>query len=123
MIFDLSDQQVWLLRADDTVARTYLASGSRYGQLRPGNYKVFSKSSITTSWNSNARMQYMVRFARGPQANIGFHSIPRYPNGHYSQTEAQLGYPLSDGCVRQRLSDAKALWDFTPVGTPVIVTP
>ena len=120
--FSISSQQVWLVNADGSVARTYLVSGSRFGQLRPGTYSVFSRSSTTTSWNSKAKMQYMVRFARGKNAAIGFHSIPRYPSGKLAQTEAQLGLPLSDGCVRQRVSDAKALWDFAPVGTSVIVT-
>lgn len=120
--FSISSQQVWLVNADGSVARTYLVSGSRFGQLRPGRYSVFSRSSTTRSWNSKAKMQYMVRFARGKNAAIGFHSIPRYPSGLFAQTEAQLGLPLSDGCVRQRVSDAKALWDFAPVGTSVIVT-
>ena len=120
--FSISAQQVWLVNADGTVARTYLVSGSRYGQLRPGTYSVFSRSTAARSWNSNSRMQFMVRFARGKNAAIGFHSIPRYPNGKFAQTEHQLGLPLSDGCVRQRVTDAKALWDFAPVGTRVIVT-
>jgi len=42
-------------------------------------------------------------------------------DGTYAQSEAQLGQRLSDGCVRQRLSNAKLLYDFAKVGTPVIV--
>ena len=36
------------------------------------------------------------------------------------QTEAQLGTPLSRGCVRQRRADAIALWEFAPLGTVVV---
>jgi lipoprotein-anchoring transpeptidase ErfK/SrfK len=122
VFFDISDQQVWLVTPEGTVARTYLVSGSRYDQLKPGTYKVFSKSAKTTSWNSRATMNYMVRFTRGQNAAIGFHDIPRYPNGKQAQTLSQLGLPLSDGCIRQRASDAKALWEFAPVGTTVVVT-
>jgi lipoprotein-anchoring transpeptidase ErfK/SrfK len=122
VFFDISDQQVWLVRPNGTIARTYLVSGSRYDQLNPGTYRVFSKSAKTTSWNSRATMNYMVRFTRGKNAAIGFHDIPRYPNGTVAQTLSQLGLPLSDGCIRQRASDAKALWDFAPVGTTVVVT-
>jgi hypothetical protein len=48
-------------------------------------------------------MQYMVRFTYGTRTGtpIGFHDIPQRPNGSYSQTVAQLGRPLSHGCVRQ----------------------
>jgi lipoprotein-anchoring transpeptidase ErfK/SrfK len=37
------------------------------------------------------------------------------------QTPAQLGTPLSHGCIRQRTADAKALWHFAPLGTTVVV--
>lgn len=121
MVFDISEQRVWLVRADGTIVRSYPVSGSRYGQLQAGDYSVFSSSRRTTSWNSRATMNYMVRFARGRNAAIGFHDIPRYPDGRLAQTEGQLGTPLSDGCVRQRTADARALWNFAPVGTKVIV--
>jgi len=37
------------------------------------------------------------------------------------QTRAELGRALSSGCVRQARDDAKALWDFAPLGTRVVV--
>jgi lipoprotein-anchoring transpeptidase ErfK/SrfK len=43
-------------------------------------------------------------------------------DGRLLQTRAQLGTPQSHGCIRQWLPDAKALWDFAPVGTKVVVT-
>jgi lipoprotein-anchoring transpeptidase ErfK/SrfK len=42
-------------------------------------------------------------------------------DGHLVQTRAQLGTPLSHGCIRQWRPDAKALWRFAPVGTSVVV--
>ena len=38
------------------------------------------------------------------------------------QTVAELGTPLSHGCIRQKRADAIALWDFAPLGTTVVVT-
>jgi lipoprotein-anchoring transpeptidase ErfK/SrfK len=66
-------------------------------------------------------MKYMVRFAHGATAAIGFHDIP-IDDGERVQTRDQLGTPLSHGCVRQWRPDAKALWDFAPLGTTVVVT-
>jgi lipoprotein-anchoring transpeptidase ErfK/SrfK len=37
------------------------------------------------------------------------------------QTLSELGTPLSDGCIRQDVDDAKALYEFAPVGTAVVV--
>ena len=124
IVFDLSRQRVWLVNESAGWVKTYLVSGSKYDyHHRPGVYKVFSKSRTTTSYLGNATMNYMVRFDRGKSANIGFHDIPKYKDGSFAQTEQQLGTPLSDGCVRQRLSNAKTLYEFAEVGTPVIVIP
>lgn len=122
VVYDITAQQVWLVEADDAVARTYLVSGSRYDQLDPGTYRVFSKSRHATSWHGSQSMEFMVRFQRGARANIGFHDIPvSTSTGDELQTPAELGTPLSDGCIRQDVVDAKAMWRFAPVGTPVVV--
>jgi lipoprotein-anchoring transpeptidase ErfK/SrfK len=123
VVFDITAQQVWLVDATNTVARTYKVSGSRYNQLPTGTFSVFSTSRNTTSWHGTETMEYMVRFYRGERSNIGFHDIPVVTaTGAEIQSLAELGVPLSDGCIRQDVVDAQALWDFAPVGTPVVVT-
>jgi lipoprotein-anchoring transpeptidase ErfK/SrfK len=122
VVYDISDQRVWLVEADDTVARTYRVSGSRYDQLDPATYQVFSRSRHATSWHGTESMEFMVRFHRGARSNIGFHDIPvNTSTGAQVQTVADLGTPLSDGCIRQDVVDAEALWTFAPLGTPVVV--
>jgi lipoprotein-anchoring transpeptidase ErfK/SrfK len=122
VVYDISAQQVWLVETDDTVARTYRVSGSRYDQLDPGTYRVFSRSLHATSWHGTESMEFMVRFHRGARANIGFHDIPvNTSSGDEVQTLAELGTPLSDGCIRQDVVDAKAMWRFAAEGTPVVV--
>jgi len=97
-------------------------SGSKYDQLKPGSYEVFSASRHATSWTGSETMEYMVRFHRGRNSNIGFHDIPvKTSTGEEVQTLSDLGTPLSDGCIRQDVADAKALYEFAPVGTAVIV--
>lgn len=123
VVYDISAQRVWLVRGDGEVARSYLVSGSRYDQVVPGTYPVFSTSRHAVSWHGTETMEYMVRFTRGDNSNIGFHDIPvRAATGRAVQSLARLGTPLSDGCIRQRERDAAALWQFAPVGTPVVVT-
>lgn len=122
IVFDQSDQRVWLIGDDGDVERTYRVSGSRYDNLKPGSYTVLSKARHATAFDASGTMQYFVRFATGFSEPIGFHSVPRDNSGHLEQTKAQLGLPLSAGCVRQWESDAIALWNFAPVGTTVTVT-
>lgn len=120
VVFDMSDQRVWLVSARDTVRRTYLVSGSVTDNLAAGEYEVFSRSMDAIGVDDSGTMRYMVRFAHGTRAAIGFHDIP-VRRGKKLQTAAQLGTPQSHGCVRQRTSDAKALWAFAPLGTQVVV--
>lgn len=118
IVYSVSRQRVWLVEADNQLRTTYLVSG-RAGTPRPGTYRIFSKSRFASS--GSARMQYMMRFAKGRRLAIGFHSIPVNARGRPKQSEAELGRYRSAGCVRQRLSDAAFLWDWAPVGTTVVV--
>jgi lipoprotein-anchoring transpeptidase ErfK/SrfK len=83
---------------------------------------VYSKSFSTfATHNPSITWNYMVRFAVGPQGGgIGLHEIP-WQYGRPVQTVAQLGQPLSGGCLRQSHDDAVFTWNWTPVGTPVYV--
>jgi hypothetical protein len=121
VVFDMSAQRVWLVNAKDAVVRTYLVSGSLTDNLHPGSYHVYSKSRWAVGVDDSGVMQYFVRFTRGNNAAIGFHSIPT-KFGKLLQTRAQLGTPQSHGCIRQYIGNAKRLWAFAPVGTSVVVT-
>ena len=120
-MFDLSDQRVWLVRDDESVRSTYLVSGSVMDNLDAGRYHVYSRSERATSFDYTSTMRWMVRFTEGATSAIGFHAIPRDGNGRAVQSVAELGTPQSHGCIRQRPRDAKVLWDFAPIGTPVVV--
>ncbi|MBC7632790.1 L,D-transpeptidase [Aeromicrobium sp.] len=122
IVFDQSDQRVWLVGSGGVVKRTYRVSGSRFDNLRPGMFSVQSRSRHAVSYDYSGSLEYFVRFATGVSAPIGFHAVPRDNAGTLEQTKAQLGTPLSAGCVRQWRPDAIALWDFAPVGTTVVVT-
>ncbi len=120
VVFSQNDQRVWLISDDDEVERSYLVSGSVYDNLQPGSYAVFSRSEQAWGIDDSGTMRWFVRFAHGPNAAIGFHDIP-VDDGAPVQTLEQLGTPLSHGCIRQRTDDARALWDFAPIGTEVVV--
>ena len=121
IVFAMAAQRVWLVGdEDDDVERTYLVSGSLTDNLHAGTYSVYSKSEDAVGIDDSGTMKYMVRFAHGPNAAIGFHDIPVL-DGATVQTRAQLGTPQLHGCIRQWRPDAKALWRFAPVGSKVVV--
>jgi lipoprotein-anchoring transpeptidase ErfK/SrfK len=121
VVFSEAQQRVWLVGTGDRVQHTYLVSGSVYDNLDPGTYSVYSRSEQAWGIDDSGSMKYFVRFAHGDNAAIGFHDIP-IDDGQPVQTVAELGTPLSHGCIRQRRADAKLLWAFAPLGTKVVVT-
>jgi hypothetical protein len=120
VVFSEADQRVWLVNAENRVVSTYLVSGSLTDNLKPGRYAVYSRSRWAVGIDDSGVMQYFVRFTRGDNAAIGFHSIPT-KLGKPLQTVAQLGTPQSHGCIRQEMKDAERMWEFAPVGTRVVV--
>lgn len=121
-VFSQSEQRVWIVEADGTIARTYLVSGSTEDNLLPGTYSVYSRSRWAVGVDDSGAMQYFVRFTHGTDtgAAIGFHSIPT-KDGRPVETVAELGEPRSHGCIRQRRTDAIAMWNFAHLGTKVVV--
>lgn len=123
IIYDISAQRVWLVDRKDAVTRTYLVSGGRNRHLlHPGRYAVESKQPQAVSFDGKETMNYMVAFASGKHYPIGFHDIPARSDGTLVESRSQLGTPQSAGCIRQWITDARYLWDFAAVGTPVVVT-
>ena len=121
IVFSQSLQRVWLVGRARHVERTYLVSGSLTDNLDPGTYSVYSRSEQAWGVDDSGTMRWFVRFTQGDTgAAIGFHDIP-VDDGQRVQTQSQLGTPRSHGCIRQKESDAKALWAFAPIGTTVVV--
>ena len=121
IVYAQGGQHMWLVQADGTLFDSYPVSG-RANLPPPGRYRVFSKSPHTRAFYGGITMDHMVRFLQRPgKAAIGFHSIPVYPNGTPMQTEAELGQFRSGGCVRQRNDKAEQLYEWAPIGTPVVV--
>ena len=121
VVYDRAGQRVWLIEADGSLFDTYPVSG-RATSPSPGAYSVFSKSQYSSSPRTPVTMRHMVRFVEGITGlDIGFHSIPRTYSGIPIQTVDELGQPRSAGCVRQHDAKASQLYDWAPIGTPVIV--
>jgi hypothetical protein len=120
IVYSQSAMHVWLVEADGTVAREYPIIGRR-GLPKPGAYAVYSKSEQSVSPKYGLTFNWMVRFAYGKELRIGFHDIP-VKDGVPISDETQMGLPLGmGGCVRQTTENAKFLYGWASVGTPVVV--
>jgi len=122
IVYCNSCQRVWLMDDDQWAFASYTVSGRR-GTPRPGTYHVFRKlENGYAKSDPSLRLPWFVGFAYGSTTDIGFHGIPLRRNGSPIQSDDQLGRPLSHGCIREHQFTAKMLWDWTPIGTTVVVT-
>jgi len=122
IVFDQSDQRVWLVAADGTVKRSYLVTGSKMDNLRPGSYGVKSKTRYARTYRGGGTLEYFVKFTQGRTAAIGFHAVTKLNNGTLVYARADLGTARTPGCVELWRDNARTLWEFAPVGTSVVVT-
>jgi lipoprotein-anchoring transpeptidase ErfK/SrfK len=119
MVMSISQQRVWWVDESGAEIRTALVSG-RANTPQTGTFQVYSKTENATGLDGS-KMNYFVRFTKGPQGwAIGFHNIPKI-NGEPVQTEEQLGQTMSHGCIRQAEADAVFTWSFLDIGSTVVV--
>lgn len=122
LVYERMGQRVWALDENEQIIRSWLVSGSKYGNETVGTHKVYSRSDVSTAWNGKAFLYKMVRWLTTDIGAIGFHALPvRVSDGSLYQTEEELGQRLSGGCQRQANLDADFVWEFAQIGTPVIV--
>jgi len=119
IIYDNTNNRVYLIEATGELTKTHLVSG-RVGIPSAGRYRVYSESRYAWAPFDGITMEYMVRFARG-EWPYGFHSIPVWPDERPLQDSAQLGTHRSGGCVRQEFDDAQFVFGWAHVGDRVIV--
>lgn len=119
IIYDNTNNRVYLIEASGELAKTHLVSGRR-GIPGTGRYRVYSMSRYAWAPYDGITMEYMVRFARG-EWPYGFHSIPVWPDERPLQDSEQLGTHRSGGCVRQEFDDAAFVFDWAELGDRVIV--
>ncbi|MEY3655978.1 MAG: hypothetical protein RL114_336 [Actinomycetota bacterium] len=121
----LSEQRAYFYTASRRLIATLPVSTGAKDQTPVGTFKVFSKSAQAFFTPApNERMKFMTRFTKGRQGdNIGFHGIP------YKVTKngdipfyTPLGIaPVSHGCVRMRVTDAKWVFENMKIGSVVAV--
>ncbi|MBI4884021.1 MAG: peptidoglycan-binding protein [Actinobacteria bacterium] len=122
LVYSRAGQRIWAVDEDGQILRSWLISGSKYGNETPGTHQVYSRSEVSTAWNGKAYLPQMVRWLKTDIGAIGMHSIPIHVSDNtVYQTEAELGTRLSGGCQRQAPADADFVWAWADIGTVVVV--
>lgn len=111
--------QVLRLYEDGREVGSYLiSSGKRSTPTPKGNFQIYDKVGRAWSKEYQLSMPYWMAFI--PSGSYGIHELPEWPDGS-KEGAAHLGIPVSHGCVRLGVGAAKKVYDWTPIGTSVII--
>jgi hypothetical protein len=114
---DLKKQELYQ-QLNGVTIRTHTVSTGKPGMATPkGEYSVGNKSKRAWSKTYGLWMPYWLGL-KGTR--MGIHELPEWPGG-YKEGANHLGQPVSHGCIRLGVKAAEILYEWTEVGTKVIV--
>jgi len=98
---------------------SYLISSGKKGMETPkGQYAIRNKT--PRAWSKVYGLYMPFWMALVSDGKFCMHELPEWPSG-YKEGANHLGVPVSHGCVRLGIGPAKAVYNWTEIGTPVIV--
>lgn len=119
VVVSLSEQHLYAYQGDTLVFSFIVSTGANDGTLI-GTFSVLDKypnaSSVWGFWMPYWLGIYYV----GYDLENGIHSLPVLPSGQEIWGDT-LGTPASYGCVVLGPENAKQLYDWADIGTPVII--
>ena len=124
IVVDISDQKLTLYENGHPISVRAVSTGKRSMPTPLGTFYTRNKIQTAYSRAYGLYMEYWMAFS--PDGRYGIHSLPywRLKNGGRLYEGANhLGTPVSHGCIRQSLANAKSLFDWAPIGTPVHIVP
>ena len=119
ILTDLEAQKVGVFQKSGekwVYVKSYFCSSGKQGYETPqGEFKVQSKGSCFFNRSLGEGAQWWTSFL----GDYLFHTFPM--DAQKNVTDTRLGQPLSHGCVRLRIEDAKWIYDNVPIGSKVVV--
>ena len=115
---DLTKQKVFVYYKDNLIKEMICSGGTDQSPTPRGEFETSDK--IKYSWveRFDVGAFYWIRFYK----KYLFHSVPFDKNGEMIIEEYEkLGSPVSHGCIRLELEEAKWLYEKLPSGVKVII--
>ncbi len=111
--------QIMTIFEEGRLLDAYLISSGRVGMETPqGSFQIENKAAKPWSGEYKLFMPYWMAIL--PSGKVGIHELPEWPSG-YKEGANHLGTRVSHGCVRLGVGAAQRVYDWAPIGTPVII--
>jgi LysM repeat protein len=120
IVVDLSEQHLYAYQGDVLIHSFVVSTGMPGANTATGTYRVLDKypNAYASTWS--LQMPYWLGIYWSGSLENGIHALPILPNGQ-RLWEGYLGTPVSYGCVILGTQQARILYDWAEVGTPVII--
>lgn len=113
----LSKQRLRYYLGDMLLGKTTVSTGKASTPTPVGEFAIANKAPRAWSKRASLWMPYWMGFSGG---KYGIHELPEWPGGR-KEGQNHLGTPVSGGCIRLGVKEAKKLYDWTPIGTRLII--
>lgn len=98
---------------------SYLVSSGKRGMDTPqGEFAVVNKALRPWSKTYGLYMPYWMAFTS--DGKYGIHELPEWPGG-YKEGANHLGHPVSHGCIRLGVGNAKRVYEWADTGTVIYI--
>jgi tetratricopeptide (TPR) repeat protein len=118
----ISQQRLYAWEGDSLVYKFVCSTGAPGSPTKPGSYSVISKIPMAYSYKWGLKMPYWLGIYRVGDVENGIHALPILPNGQ-TLWAGYLGTPVSFGCIILGTQEARLLYDWAEIGTPVEIKP
>jgi LysM repeat protein len=120
IVMDLSEQHLYAYQGEQLVFSFIASSGVAPTYTAAGDFRVQSKvlNAYGSTWN--IWMPYWLGIYWAGSTENGIHALPILSNGQ-TLWAGYLGSPVSYGCIVLDTGDARQLYEWAEIGTPVTV--
>lgn len=115
---DLVKQQVIMWDNNKAIYKFKASTGRAPGVTRSGDFEILNKMPNAYSSSMSWGMPYWMGIYQAGGSENGFHAMARLANGTVLSTSV-LGRPATNGCIMLSDADARTLYNWAVLGTPV----
>ncbi len=121
IVIDISEQHLYAYQGE-VLVYSFVVSTGMGGGTRTGAFRVLDKypNAYASTWD--LQMPYWLGIYWSGSLENGIHALPIMANGQ-RLWEGYLGTPASFGCIILGTQEARTLYEWAQIGTPVVIQP
>jgi lipoprotein-anchoring transpeptidase ErfK/SrfK len=123
IVVDISEQQMYVYEGDNLLWKWVVSTGEPGRDTAIGQFKIQSKieKAYASTWDLD--MPYWLGIYWSGPIEDGIHALPIQRATGRKLWEGLLGKRVSYGCIILSDENARTLYDWAKMGTPVIIQP